>query len=362
MKILFVYPRARNKFYENYQKQQSASSIFYGAMEMQEAGHKIVYSDRAFSRANILFWLWYPFQKFFIKYTGIGFKLDQALLLLPEILSADLIITTCDSAGMPIALLKRLGIVKTPLIYTSIGLAGQQKRLGSNWAFSLAKFVLPGADKIVCYTQIEKKLLSKNFAIPDRKLTYFPWCMDTNFFHPSPRKKTGDFVLAVGQGYGRDYPLLLQAATKLPDISFRILCTPKTLAGLKIPKNVTTEFVDYITLRQRYWDASLVALPLIETQRASGQMAILEAMACAKPVIVSKVRGLTEVYDLISEKNCLLIEPNEQTQLISQIKRLWNNPGIAKKLGNEGRNLVMKKYSQDVYSRFLLREFKKLAS
>lgn len=350
MKIFFLYPKAREK--------QAPSTILYGAAELLKYGWNVDYSDLAFSRWNFLYWFFLPLQKLIIKNTGIGIKIDQALLLLNKIRQSDLLISTSDSAGLPVALLKALKIVKTPQFYTTIGLAGQDKSLGPNWTFTFFKKLVTFPEKIICYSPAEKNFLIERWQIPRDKVIYFPFCVDTDFYQPTKTSRE-NYVLVVGRDLGRDYQLLLRVARQLPDIPFKLICSPRNLQGLTVPSNVEVEYdVNYQTLRKRYQDCRLVVLPLRETQRASGQICLMEAMACAKTVIVSGVKGLSEVYDLKSNENCIFTPVNNAKVLKGQINRLWNNTRLRRKIGSQACRLVEKKYSQRKYGQWLFKEIK----
>jgi len=291
----------------------------------------------------------------FISFTGIGFKLDQTLLLLSELRKTDLIISTSDSSGLGIALLRKLRIIQTPHIYTSIGLGGLYKTKKSNLMFSLCKLILQAPDKILCYSPVEKDTLELEFNIPSNKIIYFPPGTDTNFFIPG-KKRSENYVLAVGRDSGRDYNLLISVARELPQVNFHIICSPHNLHGLKIPSNVKVEIdVDYETLRYRYQNSTMVIIPAQETQRASGQLVMLGAMACGKPVIVSRVKGLTGVYDLKSDSNCILVPPGNPDALKKAIENLSKNHNARERIGKNGRKLIKSQYSELKYGQLLLR-------
>lgn len=362
MKILFVFPKSRQKFEKDFASGNTPSTIFYGQKELIKMGINASYSDIAFSRRNILYWVLFPLQQIFVTFTGLGFKIDQAILLLPRLRNSDLIVATSDSAGLPIALLKILKLIKTPLIYTTIGLVGQDKVYGSNWAFKLCGRLLQTADKIICYSKIEKELLVKNFSVDRNKIIFLPFCVDVNFYHSTDRKSSGE-VLTVGRDLGRDYKLLLDVARQLPKVKFNLICSPHNLNGINLPDNVRIEFdIDFVTLRKRYQEAEFVILPLKETQRASGQIVLLESMASGKSVIVSNVLGLSQVYDLRSMQNCILVPASDPVCLTKEIQRLRNDRILRKKIGRQARKTVVAHYSQEkVYVQQLVKIIKSIS-
>ncbi|MBI2356910.1 glycosyltransferase family 4 protein [Candidatus Dojkabacteria bacterium] len=72
----------------------------------------------------------------------------------------------------------------------------------------------------------------------------------------------------------------------------------------------------------------------------------LEAMARGVPVIASRVGGIPEY--LIHGENGLLFEIDNIDELASHIKYLLENPQIREKLSENGRSLVMKRFTNSI--------------
>ena len=65
---------------------------------------------------------------------------------------------------------------------------------------------------------------------------------------------------------------------------------------------------------------------------------ILEAMAAGLPIIATKVGAIPEI--LTNEKDCLLIDPNNQSQLIQALEQLINNETLRDSLGKNALEKV----------------------
>ncbi len=84
-------------------------------------------------------------------------------------------------------------------------------------------------------------------------------------------------------------------------------------------------------------------------------MALLEAWAARKPVVVTAVGGLPEIIE--DNKNGLLLPPGEQEQLVEALASLTTDPDRRKRLGNSGHSLVSEKYSADKIARAYREEY-----
>jgi len=83
-------------------------------------------------------------------------------------------------------------------------------------------------------------------------------------------------------------------------------------------------------------------LPSIDTSEAFG-IVLLEAMACAKPVIASNLPGVRSVVE--DGVNGLLCEAKNEEALAGKIKYLLDNPYIARQMGAAGFAKIEQKYN-----------------
>jgi len=72
-------------------------------------------------------------------------------------------------------------------------------------------------------------------------------------------------------------------------------------------------------------------------------MALLEAWAAAKPVVVTAVGGLPNLVD--EGVNGFLLPAGDHERLVSRLEALADDPECRRRLGNNGRELVAAKYS-----------------
>jgi glycosyltransferase involved in cell wall biosynthesis len=69
---------------------------------------------------------------------------------------------------------------------------------------------------------------------------------------------------------------------------------------------------------------------------------LLEAAACARPLIATRVRGCTEIVR--DGKNGLLVPARDSAALAQAIRTLVTNKELRVKMGAQARNIVMKEF------------------
>jgi glycosyltransferase involved in cell wall biosynthesis len=93
-------------------------------------------------------------------------------------------------------------------------------------------------------------------------------------------------------------------------------------------------------LLEAYTAADLVVVP---SRVEAFCIVLLEAMACGKPIVASRVGGVPEV---VNDSNAILTEPGDASKLAAAISKLLSDKTLAARLGEAGRNRVTR-YSWD---------------
>jgi len=203
---------------------------------------------------------------------------------------------------------------------------------------------LPHIDGVLALNQVQAR------SIPARWGAHVPvtvighW-VDTAFFHPMDMPEE-DFILAVGDDAGRDYPTLLSA---LDGLAMRVRvrsALPLLGAGPlveRVPRLPATG------LRALYAAARLVVVPLQpNTRNASGISAIMEAGAMGKPVIVSDSDGIREFVR--HGETGLVVPAGDPAALRAAIDRLLGDPDLCAALGRGGRRFMEETASPAVFA------------
>ena len=104
-------------------------------------------------------------------------------------------------------------------------------------------------------------------------------------------------------------------------------------------------FVDHSQIYDLLGCHNLMVMPSVQESESFG-VAAVEASACSRPVIASRIGG---VPDVIQEgKTGLLVPPGDSLALAEAIRKLYLERDLSEKLGMEGRKYVAAHYSWDV--------------
>lgn len=103
--------------------------------------------------------------------------------------------------------------------------------------------------------------------------------------------------------------------------------------------------------------ADVAVLPSVDKSEAFG-MVLIEAMACSKPVIATKLPGVRSVVE--EGVNGLLTEPKDEKELASKILQVLSNGDSAAELGRAGRQKCERLYDWKIIARKIDQIYKSL--
>jgi glycosyltransferase involved in cell wall biosynthesis len=106
------------------------------------------------------------------------------------------------------------------------------------------------------------------------------------------------------------------------------------------------ERVHFLGWRQEVVEVLQAADVVVLPSLAEGMpLAVLEAMACARPVVATAVNGTPEA--VVDNVTGFLIPPNDVDALAASIIRLLDAPELAANMGTAGRQRVERHFSLD---------------
>ena len=106
-----------------------------------------------------------------------------------------------------------------------------------------------------------------------------------------------------------------------------------------------------------YQAASLFVMP---SSREGLPNALLEAMACGLPCVVSRIAGVTEAI-VDDGVNGLLVPPEDIGALEAAMERVVATPGLAEQLGAQARSTIESRYAMSAVAGAYVRLYRELA-
>ena len=322
--------------------------------------------DRTAARAH---WLGRLLERCF------GVAVAQAALAFMRRQQYDAILTDGEHIGIPLALLLKL--VGSRVAHVTIGhrIAASKKRPFFRWLR-----VQSHIQRIAVHAQSQYELALDALGLDPRTVALIPYQADTRFWQPQPERPAERLVCSIGLEY-RDYPTLVQAVDGL-DAKVIIGAAShwskrrNTATDTPQPSNVEVDQFDYFALRELYSRSAVVVVPLDDVDFQAGITTILEAMAMAKPVIVTHTVGQTDAVEdrrtitrgsqprerppsllrrladqagVAIEPNGFYVPPSDPGALRRAIEYLLNRPDERARLGAAGRRTVESLASLEQY-------------
>ncbi len=304
-----------------------------------------------------------------------GIAAAQAVLAFLRRGTYDAILTDGEHIGIPLALLLKVVGARVPHVTVGHRITANKKRGFFKWLH-----VQSHISRIALHSQRQHDLAIEALGLSGDKLALIPYQADTQFWQPQPDVAEERLICSAGLEF-RDYPTLVQAVENL-DVRVVIGAAShwskrrNTADGTEAPSNVEVDKFDYPALRQLYARSAVVVVPLEDVDFQAGVTTILEAMAMAKPVIVTHTAGQTDVVEdrrsltrgvhprqrppglmrrvaetagVAIEPNGFYVPPRDPGALRRAIEYLLARPDERARLGAAGRRTVEQLASLEHY-------------
>lgn len=187
---------------------------------------------------------------------------------------------------------------------------------------------------------------ARRFNLPIDHFRYVPLC--TTIAQPEFLSRPAGGLFCAGRTL-RDYQTLRKIidATELPWI---VVGGQGDLDDRALPDRVTIyREIQREAYLQLLRDARVVILPLLPTERATGQVVLLEAMSYGKPVITTRAPG---TIDLVRHgKNGFLTEPGDAPGIQKILGDLLREPEACERIGRQAVQDVLTNHSVAEHTR-----------
>ena len=200
-----------------------------------------------------------------------------------------------------------------------------------------------------CTTQLE--FLRGHLKVADDRMFLLLEHLDNHFFTPGPPApgKRRPVIASAGMEK-RDYRTLA-AATHDLDVDVKVGAWSRYAKVLarsfpdELPANMTRQFYKGPELVQLYRDGDVVVVPVLPCKYAAGVTTLMEAMACNRPVVVTRSPGLADY--LSPPEGVSVVEPSDPMALRAAIVRLLDHPEEAQVMARQGYESAARRHDFD---------------
>jgi glycosyltransferase involved in cell wall biosynthesis len=207
---------------------------------------------------------------------------------------------------------------------------------------SLVRASLRSAARVVCLGEWQREHAIERIGVSPERIVKLLVPIDERFYGAQPPDDAEQLVLTVGKDDARDFRTFAEAVDGL-DARVQIVAPPRNLRGVRLPANATAGRVDAFALRDLYRRASVVVVPQRRDgypygSEGGGLTALVEAEACARPLVVSERAVLRDYVD--DGENALVVPAEDPRALRDAIERVLGDRALARRLGGAGRARV----------------------
>lgn len=200
-------------------------------------------------------------------------------------------------------------------------------------------------DRVLVHSPRQREIAVRELGLDPRRVFVLPYAVDTDFWEPGARAGQDRPTIASAGIEHRDYRTLAEASAGLDarlQVSIGSTHSPQSRGRLpeRWPEHAQVGFAQPAELRRRYVEATVVAVPVVETEFPAGITTLLEAMSMGKPVVVSATRGMSGIVE--DGETGLLVPPGDAPALHRALDRLLADELLRRRLGAQARAFAIR--------------------
>jgi glycosyltransferase involved in cell wall biosynthesis len=220
-----------------------------------------------------------------------------------------------------------------------------------NFVARKGEFYRRNVARYMVLTEFQRQQLVQE-GFPVDRIDVIPNMVDSTETASDPT--AGTYVGYVGRiSPEKDLPTLMKAAQMCADIPFKAAGSYHGAPDLVGQRSSNFGFLGHFPREQLatfYAESRIVVLCSVWYE--GFPTTILEAMAAGKPVVCSRIGGLPEIVE--EGITGLLFRPGDARDLAERIRYLWERSDLCRKMGQVGREKVLREYSpQRFYERLM---------
>jgi len=341
LRHLFLYPgESRRRRLAELDSGAVPRDFFYGYLALEAAGRTCEIGDTRTNPRGLLARMELRWEQLRNRFLVFGMTRQRVRALEPVFARADIALSFTDAFSLSMGYWRpRSGSYLAGGFH---GLADVHMR-ARPWARPLIRRLigraLHGLDHMFFFGDVDRRQAIEMYDLDAAKTSLFLFGVDTDFWIPPEAITEEPLVFAVGSDPQRDYATLVAAPTAA---KMRIL----TSLPVDVPADGRVELVrgnlygspiTDLVLRDLYRSAAVVAVPLHDVYQPSGYSVTLQAMACGRPVVLTRNRGLWDPEVFRSGENCLLVPPGDPAAFGAAIERLMADSALRRRIGEAAR-------------------------
>jgi polysaccharide biosynthesis protein PelF len=248
------------------------------------------------------------------------------------------------------------------------------KRFLIQFSNLVCKLVYAAADVISPVCDYNKRWETR-FGADEAKIERIYNSVDTEFFRPHPKppetERVPTVVAATRVFPLKDLETMIRAAAvvrdRIPSVRFIVFGAttdePEYFARcqalvekLRLTRNFT--FAGLCERSHRIYTTGDISV--ISSVSEAFPFAVIESMACGRPVVATDVGGIREVLEGGTEPLGVIVPPRNPEALGAGIIQLLTDERLRKHLGEKAREEVVKKYHKEFFTNAYLQVYRRL--
>jgi glycosyltransferase involved in cell wall biosynthesis len=279
--------------------------------------------------------------------------------LTAQLTEQDLVFCTGEDIGLPIAILRKFQQKPFKMVMSVMAPDRLRFRTVSQFFNIKSQVALFIAD-----THFKVDGLVNPLKLAPEQVYLNSVQTDVNFFKPGEMTLKNRPLVASAGLERRDYQTLA-IATQDMNVDVKICAvSPNGSSKTKVafpevmPDNMTSRHYDWQEFVQLYRDADVVVVSLLQNYYSAGLTTLVEALACRRPVVMTRTPGLGE--KLIDLGVAIGVEPGDAAGMRQAIEAVLNHPEMAAAMAQKGYELVHDRYTSEQYVNNFATEFRKV--
>jgi glycosyltransferase involved in cell wall biosynthesis len=349
-RFLFLYPgESRRRRLAALASGEVPRDFFYGYLALEAAGRSCAIGDTRTDPPGMFARLELQWEHLRNRFLVFGMSRQRVLALDPVFAQCDVALSFTDAFSLS------MGYWRSPSKHPYLaggfhGLADINMR-ARTWARPFVQRriarAVKGIDHLFFFGEVDRLQSIAMYGIDPARTSLFKFGIDDAFWTPGTDGAEDKLVFAVGSDPQRDYATLAAAPTTAPMrllTSLPVIVPPGRQIEL-VRGNLYGSPITDSVLRDLYRRAAVVAVPLQDVYQPSGYSVTLQAMACGRPVVLSRNRGLWDPEIFKSGENCILVPPGDAKALGAAIDLLMGDEALRRRIGAAARESAVRHFS-----------------